>query len=87
MTTEPADAFGHPVNRGDIVVVSAASYTPNPGLVHAKVTGFTPSGKLVDLVVTQVGRETGSAMNRVGDTFRRQTGRVQVLQPGMGGDR
>lgn len=75
----PTDAFGHPINTGDTVVLSAASHTGSPGLVHAEVTRFTPSGNLVDLVVTRVGRETGSARNRVGDAVRRQVGRVQVI--------
>lgn len=86
MTTEPADAFGHPIQIGDTVTMSAASVTKSPGLVQAVVTGFTPSKTLVDLVVSKVGREQGTAVNQVGAKVRRQTGRVQVLQPGMGAD-
>lgn len=80
--SQPTDAFNTPIDLGDIVVVSAKSSTTSPGLVQARVTGFTPSKALVDLVITQVGREQGTAINQVGDTLRRQTGRVQVLLKG-----
>lgn len=79
MSTTPTDAFGAPIDIGDIVLASAKTYTHSPGLIHAEVTGFTPSGTLADLVITRVGREQGTAPNRVGDKLRRQTGRLQVL--------
>jgi len=75
----PTDAFNQPIHVGDTVVVSANSSTASPGLVQARVTGFTPSRALVDLVITRVGREQGTAINEVGAKLRRQTGRVQVL--------
>lgn len=86
MTTEPTDAFGHPIQIGDTVTMSATSVTKSPGLVQAVVTGFTPSKALVDLVISKVGREQGTAVNEVGARVRRQTGRVQVLLPGAGLD-
>ncbi|MFE7462346.1 hypothetical protein ACWFMI_24835 [Nocardiopsis terrae] len=79
----PTDAFGHPIHPGDTVVASAKSSTPSPGLIHAEVAGCTPSGELVDLVVTRVGRETGTTPNAPGMKLRRQAGRLQVLTPGV----
>lgn len=80
--SQPTDAFNTPIDIGDTIVVSANSSTTSPGLVQARVTGFTPSGALVDLVITRVGREQGTSINQVGTKLRRQTGRVQVLLKG-----
>jgi hypothetical protein len=77
----PVDAFGNPIHVGDTVIVSAASHTTAPGLVHAQVTGMSPSGELVHLVVTAVGRDQGSARNEPGMAMRRRAGRVQVTRP------
>lgn len=78
--TTPTDAFDQPIQVGDTVVVSANSSTTSPGLLHARVAGFTPSGALVDLVITRVGRVRGRALNQIGSTLRREAGRVQVLE-------
>ncbi|MFV2195273.1 hypothetical protein [Nocardiopsis sp. LOL_012] len=58
------------------------SSTPNPGLVHAVVIGFSPSKRSVDLMVTAVGRDQGPDPSAVGAAFRSQTSRVQVLDSG-----
>lgn len=75
----PIDAFGVAIHVGDTVVASAPSSTTSPGLIRARATGWTPSGELLDMVVTSVGADLGFRCVAAGETLRRRAGRVCLV--------